>query len=95
MARSEKITVDHPIWEEIRLRAEEDSAVAGAAQSPLVQEVLGVFVECDFGDPTVEKAGKRALRRYVVNCYNVPPGRCEEVFATAREVMLLEGQADG
>lgn len=92
---TERITADHPIWQEVDKQVYEDSMVANAAASPVVQEVIGLLTVCRFDDPSVEKDSKRALRNYVTRRYEVPPHRCEEVFSTAEEVMRLEGEVDG
>jgi len=96
MSKGRKITSEDPIWEVIRHTQQENHRVVEATHDPFVQEVLGLFIECDFDDPTVEKDCKRALRRYVVNVCGVAPNQCDNVFSLTENVLLQEpGASNG
>ncbi|HET7060246.1 MAG TPA: hypothetical protein VFH99_02955 [Candidatus Saccharimonadales bacterium] len=75
-------------------RHEADVLVADASGSLIVQDVLGVFAECNFNDPSVERDCRKALRKYLANACNVPLNRCEDVLILA-ETAIRQGASNG
>jgi hypothetical protein len=69
--------------------------MAQAAQDPAVQGVMCIFIQHDFHDKAVRDTIKDALEEFVLQCYEVPRERSEEVFEHAKNLIEQRMERDG
>jgi hypothetical protein len=92
----EIISSDKDIWQAIGDQSlKDDWAVQQAAHSSFVQGPLRIFVRYGYNDSEVKEDVLDGLGRILVNCFEVPEDRVDEVFGKAEYLIHQEMENSG